>query len=810
MIQDLQFALRMLVKDKWFTLVAVVALGLGIGLNATVFTFVNAVLIRGLPFHHPEQILHMTGRNPSTNSNFGISILDFEEFRARTKTFSGLAAYRGGNFTVTESGRPPERIQGVYVTANTFSLLGQQALHGRTFTADEDRKEAAPVVLIGYGVWQSRYAGDAGLVGRTIKVNEVSCTVIGIMPDRMKFPNNAELWRPLVPEGDDLTRRDVRSINVFGRLAAGADRAGADAELNGIAQQLEQQFPDTNKNSRVSVMTFNERFNGGPIRAVFLSLLGAVGFVLLIACANVANLLLARSATRAREVAVRFALGASRLRIVRQLLVESVLLACLGGLFGLGLAQVCVKLFDAAVANVGKPYWIAFTFDPVVFGYFAAICLTTGILFGLAPALQVSRTNVNEVLKEGGRGTAGAVRARRLVSGMVIAELTLTLVLLVGAGLMIRSFLKLYSLELGVDSSTMLTMRVQLPGQKYKTPEQRRLFHDNLLPRLLAIPGVQSATIATAVPFGGSESRRMEIEGRPAPKPEEAPRASLIMVGPTYLDTMGVSVRRGRNLRETDGAPGSESILVNERFVSQFFATEDAIGKRVRLFTGGGANRDPQPGPWLTIAGVIPTIRQGNPQSAESDAVVYQPYRMESPGFLSLITRSQVPAASLIPRVREAVQAVDPDQPVFGVQTMDEILSQARWPYRVFGTMFTVFAGIALVLSAVGIYAVTAYSVAQRTTEIGVRMALGAQPGQVSWLILKRGLVQLAIGLTLGTVLAWFASSALQAVMVQVTTRDPVTFTTIIAVLIVVTVAACVIPARRATRLDPVSALRAE
>jgi putative ABC transport system permease protein len=808
MFQDLRYALRMVVKDWWFTLVAVLALGLGIGLNATVFTFVNAVLIRGLPFHDPEQILHINGRNSSTGNGSGISPLDFEEFRTQTKTFAQLAGYRGGNFTVTESGRPPERVQGVFVAANTFSLLGQEPLLGRGFVSGEDKKEASPVVMIGYRIWKSRYAGDTALVGRVIKVNDVTCTVIGIMPDGMRFPNNADLWRPLVFEGDDLTKRDNRSMNLFGRLAPGATKTQAITEMAGIAKRLEQQYPDTNKNMTAEVMTFNERFNGGRIRDVFLALLGAVGFVLLIACANVANLLLARSATRTREVAVRVALGASRARVIRQLLIESVLLAFIGGIFGLGLARIGVGLFDAAVSNVGKPYWIRFTFDPTVFAYFAAICLTTGIVFGLAPAVQVSRTNVNEVLKEGGRGTSGAIRARRLVSTMVVAELTLTLVLLVGAGLMIRSFFKLYSLNLGVDTAPMLTMMIQLPNQKYPKPEERRIFFDKLTVRLNGIPGMLSATVASAIPFGGSDGRTLEIDGRPNPKPEEAPRTSLVTIGPTYFDVMGVAMRRGRQFTQSDGAPGSETAIVNERFVTRFFPGEDVLGKRIRLIAGG---RTPQPGPWLTIVGVSPTIRQGNPQNTEPDAVVYQPYRLQANGFMNIITRSHLPAASLTPLVREAVQALDPDLPVFQVQTLDEFLNQARWPYRVFGTMFTIFAIVALVLSAVGVYAVTAYSVTQRIPEIGVRMALGAQPKQVSWLILRRGLGQLTIGLTLGIALAlWLADVALRSLVVQIPARDPVTFISIIVVLIVVTLAACLIPARRATRLDPLSALRVE
>jgi predicted permease len=806
MLQDLRFGVRMLLKDRWFTLVAVFALGLGIGLNATVFTFVNAVLIRGLPFHHPEQILHINARDTVTDRTQGISWLDARDIRTTARTFSGLAAYRNGGFTITEQGRPPERVNGVYVSANTFSLLGQPPLHGRTFLPDEDRPGAESVVLLGYGIWQSRYGADPSLVGRTIKVNDVVSTIVGIMPEGMRFPNNADLWRPLVPDANELEKRDARSMMLFGRLAGGVSRQEAEAELAGIARQLETQYPDTNKNAGLSVMTFNERFNGGPIRAVFLSLLGAVGFVLLIACANVANLLLARSATRSREIAVRFALGASRRRVVRQLLVESVLLACVGGLLGLGLAHLSVRLFDAAVANVGKPYWIAFTFDPTVFAYFAAICLATGILFGLAPALQVSRTNVNDVLKEGGRGTAGAARARRLVSTMVVAEITLTLVLLVGAGLMIRSFLKLYALNLGVDTTNMLALRLQLPGERYKTPDERRIFYDTLLARLGAIPGMDAATIATAVPFGGAEGRAVEIEGRPAVR-ENAPRTSIVSIAPGYFATLGVPVRQGRAFDDRDGAPGAEAAIVNDRFVAHHFPGENAIGRRIRLT--GGSNPEHRTS-WLTIAGVSPTIRQGNPQNAESDAVVYLPVRLEAPGFMNIITRTSIPTAAVTTRVREAVQAVDPNLPVFGVQTLDEFLAQARWPYRVFGTMFTIFAFIGLVLSAVGIYAVTAYSVIQRTPEIGVRMALGAQPSQVSWLILRQGLLQLAIGLSLGTALAWYASAALQSLVVQIPVHDVVTFAVIIGVLAGVTAAACLVPARRATRMDPVSALRVE
>jgi predicted permease len=410
-----------------------------------------------------------------------------------------------------------------------------------------------------------------------------------------------------------------------------------------------------------------------------------------------------------------------------------------------------------------------------------------------------------------------------MTSTMVVVEIALTIVLLVGAGLMIRSFLNLYSLDLGAETSRVLTMQVGLTDAKYPKPEQRRLFYESLLTRLEAIPGMQAAAIASAIPFGGSEQRSLEIDGRPTAADARPPRVAIIRISPRYFDVVNVTIRRGRALTETDGAAGSEVAVVNERFAAQFFPNEDPLGRRIRLVAGDGRPQTapPAPGaapqappappaPWLTIVGVSPTIRQGNPQALEPDAVAYVPHRMEAPGFMSILTRSQVEPGALTAQVRQAVQTVDPDQPVFGVRTLDEFLAQARWPYRVFGSMFAIFAGIALVLSAVGIYAVTAYSVTQRTQEIGVRMALGAQRGQVSWLILRRGLVQLAIGLTLGLAGALPISSVLQSLVVRIPTRDPVTFGAITAILVAVTVAACLIPARRATRLDPLTALRVE
>jgi len=805
----LKYAFRRLVKDPWFTLVAVVALGLGIGVNSTVFTFVNAVLLRGLPFPNADQILHLNSRNTAEGNTQGVSYPDFQDWRAQARAFASLAAYQQQTMNISDSGHPPERASGVRVSTNAFSIIGESPIRGRDFKDGEDRKGAEPVAILGYGLWKTRYGADPSLIGRSIRINDVSTTVIGIMAEGMKFPTNSDVWIPLVPD-TDMERRDVRRVNLFGRLAPGATLKQAQTELSGISKNLERQYPDTNKSMDAEIMTFNQRFNGGPIRIVFLALMGAVGFVLLIACATVANLLLSRSARRSREIALRIALGASRGLVVRQLLVESILLACLGGVLGWLLSLVGVRLFDLAVTDVGKPYWIKFTMDTTVFAYLVAVCFATGIIFGIVPALQVSKTNLNEILKESGRGNAGGRRARWMASSMVVTELALTIVLLAGAGLMIRSFMKLYSMDIGVDTTRMLTMRLSLPDKKYPVPEKRRLFYEALLPHLAALPGVAASSITSAPPGNGAGSRAVEFEGRPESDPKRVPQITTLYVSDGYFDTLGVTMRQGRALSDADGNAGAEAIVVNARFAAQYFPGEDVIGKRVRFkadTTGPDANK---PKAWMAIVGIAPTIRQRNVQDVDPDAVMYLSYRLDPPGGTAILIRGRGEPGALTSAVREAVQATDPDQPVFGVQTMEQSFAQQRWPYRVFGTMFTIFAIIALVLSSVGIYAVTAYSVTQRTQEIGVRMALGARPSQVSWLILRQGLVQLIIGLTLGTAGALAAAPVLRTLLVQIKPSDPVTLAGIGLVFTIVTVCACLIPARRATHLDPVTALRIE
>ncbi|MEZ5293250.1 MAG: ABC transporter permease [Vicinamibacterales bacterium] len=812
--QDLRFATRLLVKDKWFAAAAVVALALGIGVNATVFTFVNAVLIRGLPFDDPDRIMAIGSYDRVRSRDLGVSYEDFADWRQSATRFAGLAAYSDTTMNVSDEGRPPERDFGTFLSANAFALLGQAPMLGRDFLPDDDRPGAPGVVILGSAVWKSRYGADPGILGRVVRVNDVPSVVIGVMPEDFRFPQNSDLWQPLGMVADLPARpRNARTLGVFGRLRPEASRAEADAELQSIGQRLSRDHPSTNTDVVPRLQTFNERVNGGPIRAVFLSLMGAVAFVLLIACANVANLLLSRAAHRTREIAVRISIGANRWRVVRQLLVESLLLAVVAGLLGLGLAAVGIRLFDLATQDVGRPYWIAFTMDGRVIAFLAAICVGTAILFGLAPALHVSRTDVNDVLKDGGRSGTAGVRVGRWSSVLVMGELALTLTLLAGAGFMMRNFLTLYRLDLGVDTSRLVAMSLTLPDRKYPAVEERLAFYDRLRERLAAVGSVRAASVASNLPLGGGFARRLSIDGRTLAKDEQAPTVTMLTVDPRYFETLGLAVTRGRALDGADGLPGRDGVVVNDRFARRYFPDEDPLGRRIELTldTAGGA---PPPGVAAsiggTIVGIVPNVWQRDLSAPESDPIAYVPFRADPRAFMQLLVRADGDPQAVVPLVREEVRAIDPDLPLYNVRTLDEALARQRWAFRVFGTMFAIFAGIALALSAVGLYAVTAYSVSQRTQEIGVRMALGAAGGDVAGMFLRRSLWQLAVGLSVGLAGALAVGQLFQRteLLVQTTGRDPATIGLIALVLVAVSLAASVWPARRASRLDPLAALR--
>ena len=806
--QDVRFACRLLVKDPWFTGVATLALALGLGVCTAVFTFVNAALIRGLPFDDPDRIVSL-GSMDARGRNLGISRDDFRDWNEGSKSFSGLAIFLGAPMNISEDAVAAEQVQGTYGSANLFQLIGQKPVMGRDFAPNDDRPEGEPVVIISNGIWKSRYGGDPNILGRVIRINSLPCTIIAVMGPDMKFPFNNDIWMPLskLPPAIRDGPRNTRNFSALGRLAIGTTLAQARSELEGIGKRLATEYPATNKDIRPTILTYNERATGPQIRLIFLSLMGAVIFVLLIACANVANLLLSRAAHRSREIAVRVSLGAGRWRLIRQLLIESVLLSTLSGALGLGFAYAGVKLFDAATSNVGKPYWVKFTMDPIVFAFLAAICVATGIIFGLAPALHISRTDVNEVMKEGGgRSGTGGSRARRWTGALIVVEVALTLVLLAGAGFMMRSFLVLYEADLGFNSAPLLTMRLYLPLTKYPTAEGRQQILERIEERLATVNAWQSSAITSNPPAFGGFMRQLAFDGRPDDA-EHRPEVTMVSVSNGYFDTLGVKVVQGRTFNRDDGMAGHEAVLVNQRLVAMHFKGEDPIGRRITLY-------DPTPGPTQSppkaafIIGIVPSIRQRNFQERETDPVVYLPSRTDPQRIATLILRVPGDPASATTTIRNEMRAIEPDLPLVGIQTMDESLAQQRWPLRVFGSMFAIFAAIALVLSALGLYAVTAYSVSQRTAEIGVRMALGAQSTQVMWLVLKRSLVQLAVGLPIGIAGAFGVGKLLQSLLVQTSARDPVTLIGIALMMVCVSLAACFWPARRATRLDPVTALR--
>ncbi len=813
--EDVRFAARLLLKDKWFSLIAAIALAMGIGVNATVFTFVNAVLIRGLPIADPDRTLAVDSYDRARSRGMGASYLDYRDWKDNTRTFETFGAYNGTVANVSDEGQPPERFNGSHISANGLGILGTTPMLGRNFVAEDDRPGAAAVVIIGHSMFLNRYGSNPSVIGRTIRVNDTPATVIGVMPEGFKFPFNTDLWLPLsqIPNLES-QKRNSRQLQAFGHLAPGVTRQQAQSELINISKKLESENPDTNKDVQARVQTFNESQNGGPIRTVFLSLMGAVAFVLLIACANVANLLLSRATNRAREISVRMSLGASRWRVIRQLLIESVMLAAISGLGGLGIAAIGIRLFDRATQDVGRPYWIQFTMDGTVFGFFALICLGTGIIFGLAPALHISKTDVNEVLKEGGRSGSAGARASRWTGALMVAELTLTVVLLAGAGFMMKNFVTLYSLDLGIDTSRLLTMALALPERKYPAVEQRLAFYERLEERLRSNPRIEAVTITSNAPMQGGFLRKLTIDGKPLDQGQQAPNVTMLTIDPQYFKTVGLSLQRGRDLTDEDGMSGRESAIVNQRFAALHFPNEDPIGRRITLAIDLQGGAPPQGGIPVsltaTIVGIVPNLRQRDFQLPDPDPIAYLPFRTDPRGFMNLLVRSAGDPNLMTPILREEVRAIDPDLPLFGIRTMDASLAQARWPFRIFGSMFAIFALIALTLSAVGLYAVTAYAVSQRTQEIGLRMALGAQRDQVAWLFLRRSFIQLAIGLTLGVagafgVGALFSSTDL---LVQNSGRDPITIGGIALLLALVAIAASVLPARRATRLDPMLALR--
>lgn len=800
MAHDLRFALRMIFSHRWFSAAVVVTIALGIGLNTMVFTLVNAVLFKPVPVPGGAQLVSIRSRNLTQNGNdeMRVSYPDFRDYRAQSSSLAALEASVGEEGVLSETGIPPQAYRMERASSGIFEMVHVQPILGRGFLPTDDKAGAAPVLILGYGVWKDRYGSSTSVIGRQVRVNEKPATIVGVMPKGFKFLTNTDMWMPLVPT-PELEKRDNHSLQLSAMLKPGVGIIQANVEMNGIARRLAAQYPD-DKDVGITVETFHERYNGGPIRIVFLLMMAAVGFVLLIACANVANMMLSRALLRQREMSIRSALGASRWRVVRQLLVESVLLSTIGGVLGLGLAALGVHWFDLSTQDVGKPYWIEFTMNYAVFGYFAALCILSGLVFGTAPALRFSRVDVNEVMKEGAR-SAGRHRGGSLSSLLVVFQFALTLVLLTGAGVFVHSLLESLSANRLVPADQITTARIDFPEDRYKDTDARQRFYDQLLPRISALPGVSQVALTSNLPGLGAASSDIEIEHSTVENPAHRPSISYLVQSPGYFSAINLPILLGRDFNEIDGTANHKVAVVTRECAEHFWPGQLAIGKRLRFYDDKG-----KPGDWITVIGVSANIVQELDEKSPKP-LLFVPFRQMGWNGMALLIRS---TGNPIPAVRAAVQNLDPNLPLRDVYTLPQAIRHQQWYLHLFSKIFSGFALIALLMAAVGIYAVLAQATNNRTQEIGIRMALGANAGNILALVIRRGLWQIIAGLALGLAAAWPATRLMASLPLGVSTSDPLVFLSVAVVLAVVGLFACWLPAHRAAALDPVKAIRYE
>lgn len=802
MTHDLRFALRTILAHRWFSLAIVSTLALGIGLNTMIFTLTYAALFKPVPVTGGSRLVAVTERNIASGDNgFPTSYPDFLDYRSQTRSFDGLEAASGEGAVLSEAGNPPRSYSLNRVSVGMFEMLHTRPILGREFLPNDEKPGAEPVMLLGYGVWKERYAGSPDVIGHVVRVNSDPATIIGVMPEGFKFPSGVEVWMPLVPT-PDLEKRSNRSVSIYGFLKPGTSIQRANVDLNAIAQRLAAAYPEVDKNIGVQVQTFQERYNGGPIRIVFLCLLAAVGLVLLVVCANVANMMLSRALARGREMSIRVAIGASRWRVIRQLLVESLLLSLAGGAVGLGLAATGIHWFDLNTQNVGKPTWVLFQMDYTVYAYLAVLCMLTGLVSGLAPALRASRVDLNSALKQGSRST-GTRPGSLLSSVLVVFQFALTLVLLTGAGIFVRAFLVAQQINSWIPANHILTAGVYLPHERYADDDSHVRFFDQLLPKLRSLPGVTQAALTSSPPGMGTGSQRVEIEGATLVDSKKLPLAGVLAQSPGEFSAIDLAILRGRDFNETDGKSGTKCVIVTREFASRFWPNQEPIGKRLRFYDND------KPGDWLTVIGIsADMVQQTN--RAVRDPLAFVPYRQEEYGGMTLMLRTNGNPSSLSSSMRSAVQNIDQDLPVNDINTLAEVIYHNQWYLRLFGTLFFVFAAIALLIASVGIYAVIAQATTSRTQEIGVRMALGASSRNILNLVLARGTKQLLAGFLLGLAAAYPAARVMTAIPLHVSAADPLLFVTISVLLIAVGLFACYLPARRAAGLDPVKAIRYE
>ena len=799
-VRDVSYSSRVLLKNYAFTIVVVLTLALGIGANTAIFSFANGILLRPLPYPQSDRLtaIQETALKRGVDA-MSVSYPNFLDWREQNSVFESMGTYFGSTRFALSGAGEPISIRGARISYGTLETLRVSTQLGRSFTVNEDRPEEDAVVILGHELWQTNFGGDPNIVGKKIVLSNRSRTIVGVMPRGFRFPEIAELWVPLALTPQLFTRND-HGLSAIARLKDGVSVAEAQAQMHNIAARVEQQNPVTNEGLGVKVSSMHDYLTG-DYREALLILLGVVGCVLLVACVNVANLMLARATARQKEFALRAALGAGRWRIVRQLLVESMLLAIVGGALGFALSIWALRLLLKSIP-LQLPFWMNFSVDLRVLGFTIAITVLTGLLFGVAPALQTSRVDLNDSLKEGGRGTgSGSARSRSL---LVVTEIALSLVLLVGAGLMIQSFLRLRRVNVGIEPTNISIASFQLSPAKYREEEQRASFVKQLMERVRALPGVQTASGTTTIPLsGGGWGRSLTVEGYPVLAVGQAPMIQHTVVTPDYFRTMGISLLSGRDFTDSDAKGSPLVTIIDERLAREYWPNESPVGRRIRF----GPPEDNEP--WHTIIGVVGTVRHERMQE-DTRKSVYLPHAQMPVNGVALMARTTSEPKELVAAIRREVAQLDSDLPVSKITTMQEVIDESIWQPRLYATLFGVFAGGALLLALIGIYGVMAFLVQTRTHEIGVRMALGATARDVFKLIVGRGMKLTAIGVLIGIGGAVAVTRLMHSLLFNTSATDPIVFIMISLLLAVAAFLACYIPARRAAKVDPLIALRYE
>lgn len=803
LLQDVRIAWRSMLKSPGFSLIVAGCVAIGIAVNTTIFSVTDAIVLRPFDFEQPEQLVILGSRDPRSGDDGSTSYLNFQDWKRESRSFSAMAAFGYRSLSITD-GEEPERLEGNTISWDLFQMLGIRPQLGRLFLPEDDRPGAPGVVILSDEVWRRRYHGDSSVIGSVIEINALPHTVVGVMPPRFKFPQEAQLWIPVAGLAQS-DQRAWRNYQVYARRKPNVTQEQATTELEAVSRRVNE----ANGLARDGWIGFARPIRDDlipdDVKLVVLSMMGAVMLVLLVACANVANLMLARGSSRQREIAIRTAIGAGRGAIVRQLLVESLLLALIGGAIALPLTHLGLNLLDGAMpAEDPIPYYIDWRLDHRTLLYALGISLVTGVIFGLTPAMQCTSGNLTGALKEGGRGSGTGVKRNRLRAGLVVAEVALSLILLVGASLFVRSFMGMRNADVGFGTDPLLTMRFYLPGTQYDSTSAKVQRVEDVLRRVEAVPGVQAAAISNLIPIdGGGNFSRVEIDGQRVEKGEEP---TIFWSGVTghWLETLGVPLLSGRNMTPSEAMDSTAVAVVTQDFARRFWKDGDALGHRFRV-TGDSA------APYFTIIGVIGNFRYSGLDDTDLPVgAVYVPYPYMFTRNNGLTVRAARNPVNLTNAVREQIRASDPKVPVFDVMSMNDVRRLSYWQHGLFGWMFGIFGVISLVLASIGVYGVISFGVSQRTQEIGVRMALGAQRRDVLSMIIKNGLSLAAIGIAVGTVAAFGVTRVVGSLLVNVSPTDPVSFAWVIAFLAVVVAVASYVPARRATGVDPIIALRAE